>query len=238
MQVVAVVDAAPPDGRMMTQISSTLQVEGRAPNTGSPTGGMVVHRQVTPDFFSIHGIKTVQCRLFPNPSPHGARMRAFHGPSRPSSPPSLLRSSFLLRLSPLNPRPIETFPLAPKVSALTDRPRFQAAQFGGFAFACLASAAIGIYGVLAFLDARRTKESGIHMELGATAAQVRQLVLRQATTWTVFGIALGLAVTYATKLQQGSTPAAPVLAITALLATWIPSTRDARVDLASALRGK
>ena len=56
------------------------------------------------------------------------------------------------------------------------------------------------------------------MALGATAAQVRQLVLRQALIWTALGLAFGLGATYAAKFQQGSAPAVAVLAVTALLA--------------------
>lgn len=302
VQAVAVADAVPPEGRMMTTIYSTLQVEGRPANMGSPTGGMVVHRQVTPDYFSILGIQTVQGRafteqdrqgpedavlisqslsrrLFPNQNPIGQRMRAFDGPYRlilgvvadvknagltgkddpeyyelrRHHPSSGRAFSYVLihstaasaALAPvvraevhaLDPRlPVETFPLAQKVSALTARPRFQSALFGSFAVVGLALAAIGLYGVLAFLVARRTKEIGVRMALGATPAQVRQLVLRQALTWTTLGLALGLGATYAAKFQQGSTLAVGVLAITALLAAWIPSTRAARVDPASALR--
>jgi len=106
VQAVAVTDAVPPEGRAMTTIFSTIQVEGRPADTGSPTGGMVVHRQVTPDYFAILGIPILQGRafteddrngpedavllsqslarrLFPNQIPIGQRVRAFDGPYRP-----------------------------------------------------------------------------------------------------------------------------------------------------------
>ena len=74
------------------------------------------------------------------------------------------------------------------------------------------------------------------MALGATPAQVRQLVLRQALAWTALGLALGVGASYAARFQAGLAVAAGVLAATALLAAWIPSTRAARVDPATALR--
>lgn len=64
VQAVAVTDAVPPEGSAQTTIFSTIQVEGRPANRGSPTGGMVVHRQVTPDYFAILDIPILQGRAF------------------------------------------------------------------------------------------------------------------------------------------------------------------------------
>jgi predicted permease len=302
VQAVALADALPPHGRLMTTIFSTLQVEGRPANTGAPTGGMVVHRQITPHYFSILGIPIVRGRafteedrrgpedlviiseslarrLFPQQNPIGQRMRAFDGPFRPilgvaadvrnagltgkddpeyyelrrhhpsagrghsqiliqsTADPAKLTAAVRNELRQLDPHlPAEIYPLARKVDALTAQPRFQSALLSGFALSGLILAAIGLYGVLAFLVARRAREIAVRMALGATPAQVRGLVLRQAPLWTSLGLGLGSAAAVALNLQQSLALTAAVLALAALFAAWWPSARAARVDPATALR--
>lgn len=250
---------------------------------------MVVHRLVTPEYFSLLGITIVADRaftkddraaaedavlisqslsrcLFPNQNPLGKRLRASEGPYRPilgivadvknagltgkDDPeyyelrrhhPSAGRGNARLLIqstgASFDPRlPVEIFPFTSQLAALTAGSRIQSAFLGGFALAGLALAAIGLYGVLAVLVARRTKEIGVGMTLGDNPGQVRQLVLRPALAWTALGLALGLGASYAANFQQGSGPATAGLADTALLFAWIPSARFARVDPATALR--
>jgi predicted permease len=119
------------------------------------------------------------------------------------------------------------------------------------AFAGLATllAAIGLYGVLAYTLAQRTREIGLRMALGAAPAQVRMMVLRQVGKMAVVGgavgvfAALGLGRLAQSMLYQlqGSDPAVVVaslvtLALVVLGAGCIPAERASRVDPMRALR--
>lgn len=119
------------------------------------------------------------------------------------------------------------------------------------AFACLATllAAVGLYGVLAYTVAQRTREIGLRMALGAAPGQVRAMVLRQVGLMTTVGgaIGLGLAVVLGRFAEsvlyqlKGADPAVMVsavaaLALVSLAAGLIPARRAARVDPMHALR--
>jgi predicted permease len=119
------------------------------------------------------------------------------------------------------------------------------------AFALLATllAAIGLYGVLAYSMAQRTREIGVRMALGANAGSVRGLVLRQVAVMTfiggTIGIAAGLGLGRAARSLlyelQGYDPlvvagAAAVLAMVAFAAGFVPALRASRVDPMQALR--
>jgi len=119
------------------------------------------------------------------------------------------------------------------------------------AFALLATvlAAIGLYGVLAYSVAQRTREIGVRMALGADAADVRGLVLRQVGVMTLVGATLGIAAALglgraAQSLLfglQGYDPvviaaAAAALAMVAFAAGLVPALRASRVDPMQALR--
>jgi predicted permease len=119
------------------------------------------------------------------------------------------------------------------------------------AFALLATllAAIGLYGVLAYSVAQRTREIGVRMALGANARSVRGLVLRQVGVMTFIGAAIGIAAALglgraARSLLyelQGYDPvvivgAAAVLAMVAFAAGFLPALRASRVDPMQALR--
>jgi ABC-type antimicrobial peptide transport system permease subunit len=119
------------------------------------------------------------------------------------------------------------------------------------AFASLATllAALGLYGVLAYTVTQRTREFGLRMALGANAANVRRLVLRQVGLMTCVGAAIGLATALAlgraaeSLLFQMSARdpmvfagATVVLVAVALCAGLIPAHRAARVDPMTALR--
>ena len=119
------------------------------------------------------------------------------------------------------------------------------------AFALLATllAAIGLYGVLAYTVAQRTREIGLRMALGAAGARVRGMVLRQVGLMILIGGAVGMVGALAlgrgaqSLLYQmdGSDPvviAASVvlLALVALGAGYVPALRASRVDPMKALR--
>jgi predicted permease len=118
-------------------------------------------------------------------------------------------------------------------------------------FALLATllAGIGLYGVLAYTVAQRTREIGVRMALGADSARVKRMVLRQVGGMMVIGgvvgilaaIALGRAATSLLFELKGYDPlvfvsATVVLAIVALLAAYVPARRASRVDPMQALR--
>jgi len=116
-------------------------------------------------------------------------------------------------------------------------------------------ARVGICGVMAHTVAQRTHEIGRRVALGAQPAQVRAMVLRQAATLVAAGVAIGLAaavclqlaldaslthVFYGERLSQPVLLAAVAVtvALTALLATWIPARRATRVQPTIALRSE
>jgi putative ABC transport system permease protein len=118
-------------------------------------------------------------------------------------------------------------------------------------FGCLATllAALGLYGVMAFMVARRTREIGIRMALGAGQGSVVWMVLRETLTLAGIGVAIGLAGSYGvTRLIQAQlfgikptdllTMAAASLGIAAVtaLAGYIPARRATGIDPMSALR--
>jgi putative ABC transport system permease protein len=127
--------------------------------------------------------------------------------------------------------------------------RFSTQLLGAFAVLALALAAIGIYGVMAFVVGQRTREIGIRIALGARPDAVVRLVLGQALTLAAAGVAAGVvAAALATRLLSGllfevrSTDPmtygliAALLGSTAALAAWRPARRAAAVDPIQALR--
>src|SRR5580658_2299507 len=135
------------------------------------------------------------------------------------------------------------------VSGTLARQRFLLLLFGIFAGLALLLACIGIYGVLAYLTNQRVPEIGVRLALGATAADVLWMVLRQSLGMILVGAAAGLCAALAAArllahLVGGMQPAEPstfaiVLAVmvsAALFASYLPARRASRVDPVSALR--
>ncbi|HEV2736269.1 MAG TPA: ABC transporter permease, partial [Longimicrobiaceae bacterium] len=127
--------------------------------------------------------------------------------------------------------------------------RLAATLIGAFGLLGLALAAVGIYGVLSFHVGQRTQEIGVRLALGAAAGDVVRMVLRQGLRLVAVGVALGLAAALAatrllTGLLHGVSATDPatflavpaLLAAVALLASWLPARRAARVDPMTALR--
>jgi putative ABC transport system permease protein len=127
--------------------------------------------------------------------------------------------------------------------------RFGFALIGVFAALALVLAAIGLYGVLAYAIARRTREIGIRMALGAERRDIRRMVLQDAAKVIVAGLAVGgvaafLATRAMTSLLYDTSPADPltfavvglVLSGVALLASWIPARRAMAVEPVEAIR--
>jgi putative ABC transport system permease protein len=127
--------------------------------------------------------------------------------------------------------------------------RFLLFLFTLFAATALLLAAIGLYGVLAYLTSQRIPEIGLRLALGARVADVRWLVLRQSLLLVVLGTAFGAVAAWAAsrvlvRFVEGVRslePATillvlPVLVAAALIATWVPARRASRVDPMIALR--
>jgi ABC-type antimicrobial peptide transport system permease subunit len=108
---------------------------------------------------------------------------------------------------------------------------------------------VGIYGVIAYVASQRTKEIGIRIALGAVSRDVTGLFLRQGLLLAGVGIVIGMAAAGAatrvmTALLYGVGALDPVtyvavalgLGLTAMLASYLPAARAARVDPAEALR--
>ncbi len=120
---------------------------------------------------------------------------------------------------------------------------------GSFAALATLLAAIGLYGVLAFNVARRTREIGIRMALGADAARVRTLVIREVALMIGVGLAIGVAAAAVSgrlieSVLFGTRPLDPlvfaaavaILAAIAILAAYVPARRATSVDPMVALR--
>jgi predicted permease len=127
--------------------------------------------------------------------------------------------------------------------------RFTMLLLATFAAVAVLLAAIGVYGVLAYLVSQRTQEIGVRLAIGATPEDVARLFVREGAGLTLAGVACGLAGALAvtrtlSTLLFGVTTTDPVtfasvagaLAIVALLASYVPARRAARVDPMAALR--
>jgi predicted permease len=129
--------------------------------------------------------------------------------------------------------------------------RAGAALFSVFGALALGLAVVGLYGVKAYSVARRTREIGIRMALGAQAGAVLRMIMREGSVMLVSGVAIGLLLAMATaKILSGIlygvgaldpiafTVAPLVLTTAALIATWLPARRATRVDPVQALRAE
>lgn len=140
-------------------------------------------------------------------------------------------------------------PLSDHLAATMVQERLVASLVGFAALLTLGLASIGLYGVLSFGVARRNREMGIRMALGARAGGVRSLIVRQALrlvlVGSVFGIAASLAAgSYVSSFLYGISAADPLtygmvvglLVIAAAVASYLPARRATRVDPVIALR--
>jgi predicted permease len=140
-------------------------------------------------------------------------------------------------------------PLAEHVSAVVSERRFNLTLIGAFGATALLLAALGIYGVVSFSVARRTREIGIRVALGASSRLVVGQFLREGGRLALAGVALGLvaaaalsrlmaSLLYGTSAHDPPTYAAvaALLLLVALVASWIPALRASRVDPMVALR--
>jgi len=135
------------------------------------------------------------------------------------------------------------------VDEAVSQPRFYTVLLGAFASVALVLAAVGIYGVIAYTVALRTREIGVRMALGATGRHVVRMVLREGLVLTAVGVAIGLGgALFASRLLRTLlfevSPTDPLalaggavlLGLVAMVACVVPARRATRVDPMVALR--
>jgi predicted permease len=146
----------------------------------------------------------------------------------------------------------DTYALSSQVAGTLAATRLASTLIAVFGIVALLLASIGLYGVMAWMVGRRTKEVGIRMALGAQRGDVLRLVLRQGLVLTIAGVILGLIVALvATRLidtQQlyqvkANDPItffgiALLLIFVSLLACYLPARRATKVDPLVALRNE
>jgi predicted permease len=167
-------------------------------------------------------------------------------------PASVLAPWVRARVSKLDPTaPVELEALSRSVSKLADRPRFEAALLGFFAACGLLMAVIGLYGVISFIAAQRTREIGVRMALGASRIDILRLITGEGLRLIALGAALGLAAALSLSRLLKSllfhiSPNDPatfasvtlLLALIALAATLIPARAAMRADPMESLRAE
>jgi putative ABC transport system permease protein len=139
--------------------------------------------------------------------------------------------------------------LEQRIGTTLAQPRFNMMLLGTFAGVAMILAAIGIYGVIAYSVAQRTREIGIRMALGAQRADMLRMILRQSLSIVGIGLAVGLisalamtrlmaTLLYGVSANDVSTYAIVLLLLggAALLASYFPARRAMQVDPMVALR--
>jgi ABC-type antimicrobial peptide transport system permease subunit len=141
--------------------------------------------------------------------------------------------------------------LEQRLAASLAQDRFRAWLLGAFSIVALPLAAVGLFAVLSYTTARRVREIGIRMALGARTESVRRLAMRHGLIPAFAGVIIGVigalaATGLAQRMLYGITPRDPLtfvgvvalLVLVALGASWLPARRATRVDPMIALRAE
>jgi putative ABC transport system permease protein len=169
---------------------------------------------------------------------------------RTAVPPEYLIPEMRRTIAAVDPeRPVVFKTVEENLDTFRSRPRFNAAVFASFAATALLLAMFGIYGVLSYSTAQRTREIGVRMALGASPARIMWWSISGMVPLTLWGITLGLAggwilsryvssLLFEVRPHDAGTFAAvsAVLAVTAFAATLLPARRAALVDPVVSLR--
>jgi ABC-type antimicrobial peptide transport system permease subunit len=134
--------------------------------------------------------------------------------------------------------------------ALAER-RFALFLLGIFAVIAVALASVGVYGVISYTSTRRIHEMGVRMALGATRAEILQLIIGWAIRITLVGISVGVVGAFALSRMMSSllfgvratdlltfAGASTIILLISLLAGYLPAYRATKVDPAIALRSE
>ena len=135
------------------------------------------------------------------------------------------------------------------VARSISEPRFYVVLLGAFAATALFLAALGLFGVMSYAVAQRTRELAVRMALGARQQELRRMVLREALVLGALGLTLGLggalvvsrtleSLLFSVRPGDPATLAAValLLLVTTLLAGYLPARRATRIDPVVALR--
>jgi predicted permease len=204
--------------------------------------------------YGLDSKKTMQIYL-----PHGqddcwglnVLVRAKDGGKDGSDPASLV-PAVRAAMKSLDPEiPVPTYLMEDVIADSIASRRFSMSVMAAFGFCAVLLAAIGIYGVISYSVAQRTAEFGIRLALGAQTRHILNLVIGGGSRWIALGLLLGLASGFALARYLGSllfgvSPHDPAtfigaslfLAAVALLASYVPAHRAARVDPIVALRAE
>ena len=170
---------------------------------------------------------------------------------RAAGDPRGLTASLRSALAELDPeaRAVQVATVGDLAAVALRQPRFQMTLIGAFAVLALLLGAVGIFGVVSFATARRTRELGVRMALGAQGGDVKRLVIGETLRTVAVGIAIGIAgagvgvrvlrgLVYGVSAADRLTFIAVPLVVTAVavLAAAIPAHRASRVDPIGVLR--
>ena len=170
---------------------------------------------------------------------------------RTEGDPSLLAEPVRAAIREVLPRQpiLQIAPMGDKVHAAAATPRFFTTLVSVFGALALTLAAVGLYGTVAYVVRQREREIGVRVALGASTGGVVGLMVRRGMAPVLAGLAVGIALAlFATRLLRSllyevsaSDPVtfvgvAALLAAVALVASWLPSRRAARVDPTVAMR--
>lgn len=149
---------------------------------------------------------------------------------------------------------LPTFEVQPMTSVMRGsiaQLSFTIVLLGAAAVVTLMLGAVGLYGVMAYVVTLRTRELGVRIALGAAPSTVAAMLTRQGLLLAVVGLATGLVLfglvaRFLSAMLYGVSPADPVTLVAAtlalitiaLLASWVPARRAARVDPAESLRSE
>ena len=154
----------------------------------------------------------------------------------------------MVRIDPAQP-PYEVMTLEQVLADSIAPRRFDLLLLGAFAASAVLLALIGIYGVMSYAVAQRTREIGLRMAIGARPGEILSMMLKDAMVVAAGGIVVGGAAALAltrlmTALLYNVSPNDPAifaavmigLAGTCFVASWIPALRAARLEPVQALR--
>jgi ABC-type antimicrobial peptide transport system permease subunit len=171
---------------------------------------------------------------------------------RTASDPAAFRATFLAQLREVDPDAAvsDTGTMRQFLDAWLGPRRFNLGLFVAFALSAVLLAVSGLHGLVSYAVSQRRPEIGLRMAIGATQADVRRMILRQATSLAVSGVLVGLGLAFAIRplvarlagavsIELGLVAAtATLLVAVVVVAAWLPARRAARIEPTLALRAE